>query len=69
MWILNNAGFLTKNELKMSKKMLKIALSTYVFAFYERLFFNFILVKKIIFKIFRIKPKKQQLSSKNEQEI
>jgi len=69
LWILNNAEFLTKNELKMSKKMLKIALSTYVFAFYERLFFNFILVKKIIFKIFRIKPKKQQLSSKNEQEI
>ncbi|MBR1925501.1 MAG: zinc metallopeptidase [Clostridia bacterium] len=69
LWILNNAGFLTKNELKMSKKMLKIALSTYVFAFYERLFHNFILIKKIIFKIFRIKPKAPKLSLKSKQEV
>ena len=69
LWILNNTGFLSKNELKMSKKMLRIALSTYVFAFYERLFFNFILFKKIIFKILGIKSKKNNMSLKNQQQV
>lgn len=55
--ILEATNALTKNEMEMSKKMLSVALSTYVFAFYERLFANFILAKKILFKIFRIKPK------------
>ena len=69
LWILNNTGFLNKNELKMSKKMLKIALSTYVFAFYERLFFNFIIFKKIIFKILGIKPKKSNMSLKSQEQV
>lgn len=58
--LLDSAKILSDNEKKMSKKMLNIALSTYVFAFYERLFFNFILAKKIIYKIFKIKPKQKQ---------
>lgn len=38
---------LSENEFKMSKKMLNVALATYAFAFYERLFANFFIIKKI----------------------
>ncbi len=55
--ILQETNGLTKNELEMSKKMLQVALSTYIFAFYQRLFANFILAKKIFVKVFKIKPK------------
>lgn len=68
--ILEEAKIFNKNEEKMCKKMLNIALSTYVFAFYERLFVNFILIKKIFCKIFKIKQKpKSTKISKNQKEI
>ena len=67
--ILQDAKIFNKNEEKMCKKMLNIALSTYVFAFYERLLANFILAKKIFIKIFRIKPKKKEQKVKKEKEI
>lgn len=67
---LQEAHIFTKNEEKMCKKMLSIALSTYVFAFYERLFINFIVAKRIFCKIFKIKPKeKEKKNIKNEKEI
>lgn len=66
--ILEESNALTKNELEMSRKMLNVALSTYVFAIYERLFVNFILVKKVFVKIFRKnkapKPKKVKKEDK-----
>ena len=68
--LLQEAKIFGKNEEKMCKKMLSIALSTYVFAFYERLFINFILAKRLFCKIFRIKPKQKTLkTNKNEKEI
>ena len=63
--LLENSKLLTENEIKMSKKMLNIALSTYVFAFYERLFHNFILAKKIFSKIF-LRNKKPKPPSQKE---
>ena len=68
--ILQDAKIFNKNEEKMCKKMLNIALSTYVFAFYERLLVNFILAKKIFCKIFKIKPKQKEIKNQNhEKEI
>lgn len=67
--LLQDAKILNKNEEKMCKKMYSIALSTYVFAFYERLFLNFILAKKVFCKIFRIKPKQKPKKIKNQKEI
>ena len=63
--LLENSKLLTDKEIKMSKKMLNVALSTYVFAFYERFFHNFILAKKIFSKIF-LKNKKPKPPSQKE---
>ena len=69
--LLSEANIFNKDEEKMCKKMLSIALSTYVFAFYERLFVNFILAKKVFVKIFKIKPKQKETKQnlKNQKEI
>jgi len=55
---LRETNGLTDNELKMAKKMLSVALSTYVFAFYERLFANVLTVKKVTQKLIKKKHSK-----------
>lgn len=61
--ILADTQGVTENEFKMAKKMLNVALSTYVFAFYERLFYNVILTKRVIQKMVHKKKKHSQLDN------
>lgn len=61
--ILTETQGLSENEMKMAKKMLSVALSTYVFAFYERLFYNFILTKRVVQKIVHKRKKHSSLDN------
>ncbi len=70
MRMLEQTKLFSPNELKMAKKMLSVALSTYIVAFYERLFYNIIVVNKMVRRVVKRAPKKgvTTLSCKSNQE-